>query len=122
MYSGAHIPGPGMPWLLNFVCLRPIFVGPLYWSCFASPFWRPEFCGGFQIFGKLAIICLVSFVISFFPSFLRYVFCVSQRPNLFEEMIKLFYHVVIYVVPFCTYSPNCYATSRNYYLVGSYLA
>lgn len=69
MYSGAHIPGPGMPWLLNFVRLRPIFVGPLYGTCFASPFWNPEFCGGFQIFGKLAIICLVSFVVAFFPSY-----------------------------------------------------
>jgi len=90
MYSGAHIPGPVIPWLQNFVRLRPILMGPLYGTCFVSPFWRPEFFGGFQIFGKLAIICLVSFLVSFFPSFLRYVFCVSHRPNLFEEIIKLF--------------------------------
>jgi hypothetical protein len=38
---------------INFVPWSLILVGPQCGTCVMSPYWRPEFRGGSQIFGKL---------------------------------------------------------------------
>jgi hypothetical protein len=52
IYRGAQISGTWPLRRLMFLRWRLICVCPQYGTCFMSPFWRLEFWGGSQIFGK----------------------------------------------------------------------
>ena len=52
LWRGAQIPGAKSPWRLHFVRWCLIFVDPQYGTCFMSPFWRLEFWGVSDFFGK----------------------------------------------------------------------
>jgi hypothetical protein len=65
---GAQILGASLPWLLNFVQWRLIFVGPQYGTCFVSPLWRVEFWGASKIYTKFVHLWFAAFLNITFPS------------------------------------------------------